>query len=311
MKIVDLSKLKGIPVALTLGSFDGLHKGHIELLNRLKHTSSSTGCRSLLMTFHPHPRKVVDTDFNMKLLNTREEKIEILSDISPDFLHFINFTTDFSKMSYTDFYDKYILENINLKSIIAGSNHVFGRGREGTGTFLSEFCKKNSIDLFLVGPVNYQDKNISSTRIRKSITEGDIEDANNMLGYSYSFKGPVIKGSGTGSKIGFPTANISLKDTEKIVPANGVYLVSVNVSGKDFYGLSNIGTKPTFGDFEPAIETHIFGFSENIYGKDIRILFKKRLRQEMKFNSAQDLISAIESDMISARRMIQDMEKIN
>lgn len=311
MKIVDLSQLKGIPVSLTLGSFDGLHKGHIELLNKLKQVSSSSESKSLLMTFYPHPRKVIDTDFNMKLLNTKEEKIERLSNRDPDYLHFIEFTKKFSEMSYSDFYQKYILAKINLKSIVAGSNHVFGHGREGSSSFLSKFCAKNSIELFVVGPVNYLGKNISSTRIRNCISSGEIEDANNMLGYCYSFEGKVIRGSGMGTKIGFPTANISLKDTEKTVPANGVYFVRVNISGQEYLGLSNIGTKPTFGNFESAIETNIIGFEGDIYDKDIRINFIKKLREEIKFNSAEELKVAIGNDRLRAFAIIKNMEKVN
>jgi riboflavin kinase/FMN adenylyltransferase len=311
MKIVDLSQLKDIPVSLTLGSFDGLHKGHVELLDRLKSVSSDSGSRSLLMTFYPHPRKVIDVDFDLKLLNTREEKIERLSKHSPDFIHFIHFTKEFSKISYSDFYKKYILANLNLKSIIAGSNHVFGRERKGSGEFLSQFCQNNSIGLHEVEPVNYLGKHISSTRIRKCISAGEIEDANNMLGYDYSFEGEVVRGSGTGTKIGFPTANISLKDAEKEVPGNGVYFVKINIDGKEYFGLSNIGTKPTFGNFEPAIETNIIGFEGDIYGKDISVSFIKRLRQEIRFDSAEELKAAIENDRSIAVSIIKDMEEVN
>lgn len=311
MEIVDLSQLKDIPVSMTLGSFDGLHKGHVELLKKLKQASSVSGSRSLLMTFHPHPRKIVDTDFDLKLLNTKEEKIDRLSADSPDYVHFIEFTKEFSKMSYSDFYENYIYSNISLKSVIAGSNHVFGRRREGSSSFLSEFCTKNLIDLYVVPPVNYQGKHISSTRIRNCISAGDIEDANYMLGYNYSFNGEVVRGNGTGTKIGFPTANLSLKNTEKTVPANGVYFVSVKVSGKVFYGLSNIGSKPTFGNFEPSIETNIIEFDQDIYGEEITVSFLKRLREEIKFNSAEELKAAIEKDRIRAFSFIRNMEKVN
>lgn len=311
MKIVDLSQLKDIPVSLTLGSFDGLHKGHAELLNRLKQVASDSGSRSLLMTFHPHPRKVIDTDYAMKLLNTKDEKIERLGEQSPDFLHFINFTKEFSEMSFSDFYENYILGNLNLKSIIAGSNHVFGKGREGGSTFLTEFCRDNSIGLHVVEPVNYLGKNISSTRIRKCISAGEIEDANYMLGYDYSFKGEVVRGSGTGTKIGFPTANISLKGAEKEIPGNGVYMVKINTDGQEFFGLSNIGTKPTFGNFEPAVETNIIDFEGDLYGREMRISFLKKLREEIKFNSAEELKTAIENDRIRALSIMKETEKVN
>ncbi|MBN2856986.1 MAG: bifunctional riboflavin kinase/FAD synthetase [Candidatus Delongbacteria bacterium] len=310
MKIVDLPQLKDIPVSMTLGSFDGLHRGHSELLERLKQVSSSSGSGSLLMTFHPHPRQVIDTDFNLKLLNTKEEKIEKLKEHAPDYLHFINFTKEFSEMSFSCFYEQYILANLNLKSIVAGSNHVFGKGRMGGSNFLSEFCRHHSIDLQVVGPVNYLDKNISSTRIRNSISAGEIEDANSMLGYNYSFKGEVVRGSGTGTKIGFPTANLSLKNVEKVIPGKGVYLVSVCVSGRKFFGLSNIGNKPTFGNFEPAIETNIFGFEGDLYGKEINIFFIKKLRDEIKFGSAEELGSAISHDRERADSIIKDLEHV-
>ncbi|MBU4485770.1 MAG: hypothetical protein KKD38_02470, partial [Candidatus Delongbacteria bacterium] len=239
MKIVELSDIKNIPVSFTLGSFDGLHKGHFVLLSELKQSSVRTNSKSLVISFYPHPRRIVDSDYNLELLNDKSEKLRILNEIGIDYIHFIDFTKEFSKISYKDFYENYIFINLDVKEIIVGSNHGFGMNRDGNKDILSEMCKNHSVKFISVEPLVYKDRSISSTRIRKSLSEGNIEDANEMLGYEYDLGGTVEKGKGLGRKINFPTANIILNRTDKVIPNTGVYFSAIRIKEDLFFGITN------------------------------------------------------------------------
>lgn len=303
MKAAELNDLKNIPVSFTLGSFDGLHKGHAILLNVLKNESLKNCSRSLVISFYPHPRQIVDSAFNLKLLNDRKEKLEILEAYGIDFIHFINFTKDFAKTDYFDFYENYIFKNLLVTGIIAGRNHGFGKNRNGTSELLNEICTRHSVDLVSVEPLIYKNKPISSTRIRNCLLEGNVAEANLMLGYEYSIEGIVEKGKGIGKELGFHTANISLAAIEKVVPGNGVYLTKINVEGSTYFGISDAGYSPTMGDPDSPLllETHIFDFDRNIYGRTVKVSFLDKLRDEIKFQSIKDLKIAIEKDLKNAK----------
>jgi len=302
MKVVDLKDLKNIPVSFTLGSFDGFHKGHAVLLNRLKTAAELNGSNTLVISFYPHPRQVIDSKFNLKLLNDRDEKMSILTSFGIDYIHFINFSKDFASTGFDEFYEKNIFSSIKVKSIIIGENHGFGRNRKGNSALLEDICKKHSVELIKVEPVSYKNTSISSTRIRNCITEGDLPEANAMLGYEYSLKGTVEKGKGLGKELGFSTANISLDRSEKVVPRSGVYLTRVIVNGADYFGVSNCGHGPTTArqNSPLLLETHIFDFDMDIYGKEITVRFIEKIRDEQKFPSIDELKNAVEKDIKSA-----------
>jgi len=302
MIVAELKDLKNIPVTFTLGSFDGLHRGHFILLNRLKSESASNGSKSLVISFYPHPRHVVDSDFDLKLLNDKNEKIQILKDNGLDYIHFINFTPEFAKTGFQDFYKNYIFKNLSVKGIIAGTNHGFGSKRSGNSMLLSEICSQNRIDLISVEPILFEGKPISSTRIRNSISSGHIVEANSMLGYNYSITGFVEKGKGIGKKISFPTANIPLGESVKVIPAKGVYFSEIKIGHRTFTGMSNIGINPTFdGTGLLTLECNIFGFNEDIYGKEITVSFVEKIRDEFRFSGLEELKSAIQRDFDKAK----------
>ncbi|MFO7811314.1 MAG: bifunctional riboflavin kinase/FAD synthetase [Candidatus Delongbacteria bacterium] len=304
--ISELSQLKHSFVSLTIGSFDGLHKGHNKLLKTLKNSARKLNTISLLVTFEPHPRKVIDVDFDLKLLNTKEEKLLKLKKSGLDHINYISFSREFADTGYREFYTDYIFSDLNVGSIVAGANHFFGKNRHGDKDMLLSLCRENSIELILVDPVLYQGKKISSTRIRDCITRGNIAEANTMLGYNYSISGIVETGDGVGSELGFPTANINLDRTQKVIPDKGVYLVKTRIDNDTKYGISYLGTKPTFSKTSIRLETHIFDLNSDIYSKNIRVEFLKKIRGEKIFSSAKELSQAILKDKTTAIKMLKN-----
>ncbi len=306
MKVVELKDLKNIPVSITLGSFDGFHKGHMVLLKKLKATADLNGSGTLIISFYPHPRQVIDSEFNLKLLNDIDDKMSILSSFGVDYIHFISFSKDFAATGFDEFYEKNIFSVLKVKSIIIGENHGFGRNRKGNSELLQEICKKHSVELIKVEPVSYKNASISSTRIRNCIAEGNFLEANTMLGYEYSLKGIVEKGKGIGKELGFSTANISMEKSEKVVPEKGVYLTKVVVEGAEYFGVSNYGQGPTTAgkDSPLLLETHIFDFDKDIYGKEITVRFIEKIRTEQKFPTVGELKIAVEKDIKFAKFQI-------
>jgi len=303
--INDLQNLKNVPVSFTLGSYDGLHIGHDLLLKELKKISSATSTVSLVISFYPHPRKIVDKDYEMKLLNTKEEKISIIGSLGINNIHFINFTKEFSGIGYNEFYTDYIFSSLDVKNIVAGTNHHFGENRKGDNANLSALCAQNSINLISVPPVPFEGRTVSSTRIRRSLADGNVEDASKMLGYDYFISGKVIRGKGLGAAIGFPTANMDVSALEKVIPADGVYLTSVKIQEKEYYAVTNVGKNPTVGGNGMNVESHILDLNTDIYGETVQISFKKRMRDEMKFASEQELTGALRKDVAAAKKMIE------
>ncbi len=304
-EILKLSDIRDIPVSFTLGSYDGLHSGHAELLKELKRSSAERKTRSLVISFDPHPRKVVDEGYDMRLLNTKEEKTAIIRSYGIDLLHFINFTKQFSGIGYGDFYREYIFGNLKVKNIIAGTNHMFGRDRAGNNSLLSGLCAEFGAELTSIPPLEYAGRTISSTRIRKALAEGMVEDASAMLGYDYSVTGKVIKGKGLGSRLGFATANMDILGTEKVIPASGVYLTSAAFDGELHYGVSNIGCNPTTDGGSLHMETHIFDICPGLYGKYITVAFIKKLREETAFRTTDELSSAVKNDILEGKEFLK------
>ncbi|MFC2133501.1 bifunctional riboflavin kinase/FAD synthetase [Bacteroidota bacterium] len=294
---------------VTIGTFDGIHKGHVDILKTVINKANELNCRSFVITFEPHPRTVVSEEYKMQILTTIEEKRALFEKLNIENLMVINFTKDFSQMTSEEFIQKYVLDKIGAKYIVIGYDHKFGKNRDGNENVLRNLGDEYQFDVTRVEAVEENDDPISSTKIRIALLDGDIETANDYLGWNYSFEGKVVEGASRGRIIGFPTANIELLNSNKLVPAKGVYLVRCNVDDQDYFGLLNIGSRPTF-ETEPEIvvEVHLLDFSRNIYGKIIKVEMLKRIRDEKKFDSKEDLVHQINIDKNFALEIIK---KIN
>ncbi|HRI45714.1 MAG TPA: bifunctional riboflavin kinase/FAD synthetase [Ignavibacteriaceae bacterium] len=282
---------------ITVGSFDGVHVGHAKILFTLVNRAKERNCRSVLLTFEPHPRKVVSKDFDLRLLTSTDEKKRLISRLGVDEILVIPFTKEFSQMSSDDFFNEFIIKKIGIKEIILGYDHRFGKGRDGDENKVRELGKLFGFDVITVPPVKFGDLTVSSSLIRKELAEGRVKNISDYLNRYYSITGSVSEGDKRGRLLGFPTANISVSDSDKMIPSNGVYAVRVIIGDETFKGVMNIGKRPTFQSIESTIlEVNIFDFEKNIYGREIMVEFIDRLRDEQKFSSKDELIAQIEKD---------------
>lgn len=282
---------------LTVGTFDGVHLGHQKIINEMIYQSVERSCRNLLITFEPHPQLVLAKNSDIRLLSTLEQKLDYLKYLSIQNVLVINFTKNFSELSFNSFIEDYLIKKIGLNTIIVGADHHFGKDRQGNPKILKEMGENLGFSVIEVEPLMYKDAKISSSRIRKSLLSGEIKLANEMLGKKYELKGKVVKGNQRGKEIGFPTANIELDNPHKLIPMRGVYFVEVDINNRNFYGMMNIGYRPTFNNSsELILEVHIFYFREDIYDEFIIIRFIDKLRDEKKFNSVAELKQQLEID---------------
>lgn len=291
---------------VTIGTFDGIHIGHSAILNELCFYSKEKKSECVVITFDPHPRTVVNKNFNIKILTTFEEKKNILNNFNIDYLYVINFTKEFSKITYNEFIQNTVINKLGATHIVVGYDHKFGKDRDGDINKLMEIANQSSIGISVIGSQDINGETVSSTKIRNAINSGNIELANLMLGRNYSLNGIVVEGAKRGRTLGFPTANISVNDSNKMIPQNGVYFVKVTFNKKNYFGVLNIGLRPTFNNAkEPITEVHIFDFNENIYGKTLTIHFYNRLRDEVKFESKEKLEKQIKKDITVAKHLIK------
>jgi len=290
---------------ITIGTFDGVHLGHQEIFNVLINKAKNDGCRNFVITFEPHPRVIIQPDSQLKLLTTFQEKVEILEKMGIDNLLVIPFTKEFSQLTPEDFFRKYILEGIGVKKIVIGYDHHFGKGRDGDEQKIRELGSLNGFEVQKTDAVTINETVVSSSKIRNALTEGEVTNAALMLGRNYSFSGKVVLGDKRGRELGFPTANIQLENEFKVVPKNGVYAVKVFLEEGSFDGVMNIGLRPTFKETTIVLsEVHILNFNRDIYGKQIRVEFISRIRDEKKFNSKEELIKQIEIDKQEAIKLL-------
>jgi riboflavin kinase / FMN adenylyltransferase len=293
---------------VTVGSFDGLHLGHLKIINKVLDLSKQTNGNSFVITFEPHPRIVLSQNYDMKILTSLDEKKKILERAGIENLMVINFTKEFSQFTSDEFIKKIIVEKIGALHMIIGHDHKFGRDRLGNEQKLIDVGKSNNFDVTAVAPEMLDGEIISSTKIRTALSEGDIEKVNLMLGRKYSLTGKIVIGAQRGRLLGFPTANTKLFEEKKAVPMNGVYVVECWLENEKHFGIMNIGYRPTFENkHELVLETHILNFNRDIYGQTLRIEFLKRLRDEKKFESKESLIHQIELDKKTAQKMIQSI----
>ena len=286
--------LSSQPSILTLGTFDGIHQGHRTIISKLTSESKKHDLKSIILTFFPHPRNIVSSK-KIKSISTIDEKIQIFSELNLDELIIQNFNKSFSEMGAEEFI-KLLVNNLNLKKIIVGYNHRFGKNRSADIDVLRDFSTKYDFEVVEIKAFEVEKIKISSTKIRNAINDGNIDVCNNYLGYNFNINGIVVKGKSIGKSIGFPTANINIAEEYKIIPKNGVYLVRCFFEKNKFYGMMNIGYNPTFGSNEKTIEVNIFDFSKDLYDKNIRIEFLKFIRDEIKFDNAEELQNQLIND---------------
>lgn len=285
-------------VVAATGFFDGVHAGHRAVLQVLKDTARAEGEESAVVTFWPHPRNVLQQDASsFRLLNTLEEKKDLIHAFGIDRFYVIPFTRDFSQLSTVEFMKEYLVDHFHVDTLVIGYDHRLGRSSTASREELAALAASVGLRTRIVEEVHCGDRKVSSTQIRNALAAGDVRTAAEMLGYRYTLHGVVVSGNMLGRTMGFPTANMALYEPLKTVSADGVYAVEVEVLGRNYGGVCNIGTRPTVGAGNArTIETHILGFNDNIYGLDIRIRFIDRLREERRFSSMEELRMQIECD---------------
>lgn len=302
MKIyTDLKDFSAINPVVTIGTFDGVHLGHRKVIRRLQELAQKVKGETVIFTFYPHPRLVLNPEDNgLRLINTLEEKKVLLEAAGIDHLVVYPFTKEFSKLTYVEFVEQILVKQLGMKYLVVGYDHRFGHNREGKYEDLKMFADKLNFKIERQDVLNMDAINVSSTKVRTAISEGDIQMANKYLGYRFFIKGDVIDGKKLGHTIGFPTANIDPQESYKLVPKDGVYAVKVDVDDKIYLGMLNIGVRPTVNNQldNRSIEVHILDFSQDIYYKNITIHFYQRIRNEQFFASLDELKTQLAKDRL-------------
>ena len=294
---------------VTIGSFDGVHNAHLQIIKRINKIARSINGNSVIITFHPHPRLVLKPNdgFKFNLLTSTEEKTKLLEKLEVDHLIIVPFTKEFSMLHAEQFVDNILVKLIKAKKIVIGYNHKFGRDRKGDIEFLQQKGRLNGFDVESISKQVIDKVNISSTEIRKLLQEGNISDATKLLGYPYFFEGKVVKGKQIGNKLNFPTANIDIENKFKLIPKEGVYAINAIVNNKCLKGMLHIGQKPTLSDISFSIEANLFDFSENIYGKKVKIFILEYIRDNFKFDNLKLLQKQLNNDKAKALSIFEEI----
>ncbi|MES2418523.1 MAG: bifunctional riboflavin kinase/FAD synthetase [Bacteroidota bacterium] len=313
MKIYhQLSEFKKLPHAVvTIGTFDGVHYGHQKIIKRLCEMATASGGESVILTFFPHPRMIIDPENQeLKLINTIKEKADMLASLGVDHLIITPFTRDFSNMSASAYIKNILIEKIGTRQIIVGYDHRFGKNRQGGMKELEEYSKIYGFGIEEIPEQDVNDVAVSSTKIRKALLEGNVLLASTYLGYHFSINGPVIKGDKIGRTIGFPTANIFVEETYKLIPGDGIYAVTVEMNADNsrlatYKGMAYIGQRPTINGMTRNIEVNIFDFNQEIYGQHIKMNFLKFLRHDVKFTGLEALKVQLHQDKLDTLRFFE------
>ena len=292
---------------ITIGTFDGVHIGHQKIVKKLITIANNEGLESLILTFFPHPRMVIQKDSKIKLINTIDERREILKNMGVDNIIVEKFTKEFSRLTALEFIRDILVNKLKVKTIIIGYDHHFGRNRTANIDDLKEYGDTYNFKVIEIPAQDINDVAVSSTKIRKALLNGDITTANKYLGYNFMLSGTVVKGNSLGKTINFPTANIKIGEDYKLIPKKGVYIVNAYLDNKLVYGMMNIGKKPTVNGKEKTIEVHFFDFNKDIYGEKLQIHILERIRNEEKFDSVEDLRKQLEKDKKTALEYIDSL----
>ena len=282
---------------VSIGTFDGVHVGHQKLIKNLRQIAGKTDGETVLVSFYPHPRMVLFPDDNeLKILNTEEEKAELLEKFGIDHLIVIPFTKKFSRLTSLEFIRDIVSNKIGTKKLVIGYNHHFGRNREGGFKNLKELGPVYGFEVKEISAIDVNNIEVSSTKIREALQKGNISKANSYLGYEYSLSGKVVKGNQLGKELGYPTANVEVHDKYKLVPADGIYAVAAVHDSVQYKGMMSIGFNPTVDGKKRTIEVNIFDFDKDIYGQELRVSFREWLRKEKKFSDLEKLKKQLAAD---------------
>lgn len=284
----------------TIGTFDGIHIGHQKILKRVVTLAQKQGYEPIVLTLFPHPRMVLQKDDSIKLLNTIDERISLLKSLGIKEVIVKTFTKEFANLSAKAYVKDILIDELNTKQIVIGYDHHFGKNRSANIKDLQEFAELYDFKVEEISAQDIEDVTVSSTKIRNALDNGEVALANSFLGYNYFITGTVVKGKGLGKTIDFPTANIHIKESYKLIPKDGVFVVKSKIENKTIYGMMNIGTNPTVGGKTRSIEVHFFDYEKDIYGKKLKIEFLKRLRSEQKFKNLDALKTQLTKDKSAA-----------
>lgn len=303
---------------ITIGTFDGVHRGHRQVIQELNKEARAIGGETVIITFHPHPRKIVSSAIlGIRLINTMEEKIRLLEQLEVDHLVIVPFTDVFANQPAEEYIEKFLVARFRPHTIIIGYDHRFGRDRQGSYLMLEKKTATYGYKLKEIPKHILDNISISSTNIREAIIHSDLETANKLLGYDFFFSGEVVHGDKLGRQLGYPTANLQVQEEEKIIPGNGIYAVYAEVAGSEeakaedkpaeatlYKGMMSIGFRPTVDGTRRVVEVNLFDFSQEIYGRSLRVYVKQYLREEVKFDSLQDLVKQIDQDKIESLKIL-------
>jgi len=293
---------------VTIGTFDGVHLGHRKVIAQLNELAGKYNGESVIFTFYPHPRLITSPEeTNLRLLTTLEEKIKLFEKFGVDHLIVYPFDEEFAQLSYTDFVEQILVGKMKTRCLVVGYDHRFGKDRQGGFEYLKNCAERFNFKVEKLDALSVDADNVSSTKIREALQSGDVKKANHYLGYRFTLHGKVIEGNQLGRKIGFPTANIEASDKNKIIPGYGVYAVKVIVNDREYNGMLNIGTRPTFNNNADnrSIEVNIFDFNDNIYNREITLVFVAKIRDEQKFAGVEELIVQLKKDKVAALKSLE------
>ena len=296
------------PTIVTIGTFDGVHLGHKKILEQITKSAHDLNCESLVLTFFPHPRMVLQEDTEMKQLNTLDEKIELLDNLGIDNLIVHPFDKEFSRLTAEEFVKEVLVDVFKIKKIIIGHDHRFGRNRTANIDDLIDFGETYGFEVEQISAEEINEVSISSTKIRNALLEGNIELATTYLGYNYSLTGIISKGKQLGTTIGYPTANIKIEEDYKLIPLNGVYVAKSILNEKPIFGMMNIGTRPTVDGTTKTIEINFFDFKQDLYEQKITVSLLHRMRSEQKFESVDALKNQLSKDKTRAENYISQLQ---
>lgn len=295
-----------IPTVVTIGTFDGVHLGHRKIIQRLIDSAKKQSLQTALLTFYPHPRMVLQQSDDLKLINTIDERKHILKETGLEHLIIHPFTLEFSRLTARAYVEDILVKGLNAKKIVIGYDHHFGRNRTADINDLKAFGEEFNFEVDEISKQDIEDVAVSSTKIRKSLENGDLEKANEFLSKPFFISGEIVKGKRLGRQMGYPTANLKISDSYKLVPREGVYVVVSEIDGQRYYGMMNIGTNPTVGGQDQSIETYFFDLDKNLYEMHLQIQLLKRIRSEMKFENLDALIKAMKADEAFAQDFIKN-----